>query len=351
MTTLYVKEQGSVVGRDGERLVIRKGGAVLEEVPIANVSEVALMGNVQLTSQAVATLLAKEVDVVFLSTYGKYRGRLAGTGSKHARLRHMQLLALGDEARTLAVAKAIVDGKINNQRVLLQRQQRRNETVAPGGDGGRGPVDPQRFDRALAGMMRMRRAEAGADNLDSVRGYEGKAAAFYFEAVRALLTPDWRFERREYHPPPDPFNALLSFGYSLLQKDVFAAVNRVGFDPYLGFFHELEYGRPSLALDLMEEWRPVIVDALALELVNRGSLRPEQFERTGAIKRPVQLGEAGVELVLRSYGNRLEASVYHPDAGSGGGRTTVRQAIRLQAYRLARVILGTDAVYVPFAVR
>lgn len=352
MTTMYVKEQGAVVGRDGERLVVRKGGAVLEEVPIANISEVALMGNVQLTSQAVATLLAKEVDVVFLSTYGKFRGRLAGAGSKHSRLRHRQLLALGDEGLTLSIARAIVDGKINNQRVLLQRQRRRNEATPPGdGDGGRGPVDPGRFDRALAGMLRMRRDAAGADNLASLRGYEGKAAAYYFDAIRALLTPDWRFERREYYPPPDPFNALLSFGYSLLQKDVFAAVNRVGFDPYLGFFHELDYGRPSLALDLMEEWRPVIVDALVLELVNRGRLRPDQFEWTGAIRRPVQLGEAGVEVVLRAYGSRLEATVYHPDASSGGGQTSLRQAIRLQAYRLARVVLEKDGAYAPFAVR
>lgn len=355
MTTIYVKEQGAVVGRDGERLVVRKGGAVLEEVPIANISEVALMGNVQLTSQAVATLLAKEVDVVFLSSYGKFRGRLAGTGSKHSRLRHRQLLALGEEGRALAIAKAIVDGKINNQRVLLQRQRRRNETTPPGDGGGgplgRGPVDPGRFDRALTGMLRMRVDAAGANNLASLRGYEGKAAAYYFDAIRALLTPDWRFDRREYYPPPDPFNALLSFAYSLLQKDVFAAVNRVGFDPYLGFFHELEYGRPSLALDLMEEWRPVIADALVLELVNRGSLRPDQFEWTGAIKRPVQLGEAGVEVVLRAYGNRLETAVYHPDASSGGGQTSLRQAIRLQAYRLARVVLDEDKAYAPYAVR
>ena len=372
MTTIYVKEQGSVVGRNGERLVIRKGGAVLEEVPMANVSELALMGNVQLTAQAVATLLAREVDVVFLSTYGKYRGRLSGTGSKHARLRHRQLLALGDEAGTLAVARAIVDGKISNQRVLLQRQRRRGEGAAdplpnalprgegatdplpnplPKGEEGRGVFDVARFDRALAGMMRMRQAAVGAGNLEALRGYEGKAAAFYFDAVRSLLAPGWGFTRREYYPPPDPFNALLSFGYSLLQKDVFAAVNRVGFDPYLGFFHELEYGRPSLALDLMEEWRPVVVDALALELVNRGRLRPEQFERTGSVKRPVQLGEAGVELVLRAYGERLEGVVYHPDAGSGGGQTTVRHAIRLQAYRLARVVLEGGAAYVPFVVR
>ena len=197
----------------------------------------------------------------------------------------------------------------------------------------------------------MRQAAVGAGNLEALRGYEGKAAAFYFDAVRSLLEPAWGFARREYYPPPDPFNALLSFGYSLLQKDVFAAVNRVGFDPYLGFFHELEYGRPSLALDLMEEWRPVVVDALALELVNRGRLRPEQFERTGSVKRPVQLGEAGVELVLRAYGERLEGVVYHPDAGSGGGQTTVRHAIRLQAYRLARVVLEGGAAYVPFVVR
>lgn len=350
MTTIYVREQGAIVGRDGERLVIRKGGAVLEEVPIANVSEVALMGNVQLTSQAVATLLAKEVDVVFMSTYGKFRGRLAGAGSKNSRLRHRQLLALGDESRTLAIARAIVDGKINNQRVLLQRQRRRNE-MTPADGGGQGPADPQRFERALAGMLRMRHEGGGANNLASLRGYEGKAAAYYFDAIRALLTPDWRFERREYYPPPDPFNALLSFAYSLLQKDVFAAVNRVGFDPYLGFFHELDYGRPSLALDLMEEWRPVIADALVLELVNRGSLRPEKFEWTGAIKRPVQLGEAGVELVLRAYGARLESTVFHPDASSGGGQTSLRQAIRLQAYRLARVIMEKDERYVPFVVR
>lgn len=351
MTTLYVKEQGSIVGRRGERLVISKGGAVLEEVPISHVTQLALMGNVQLTSQAVATLLAKEVEVVFLSSYGKYRGRLSGTGSKNARLRHRQLQTLNDEPSMLAIAKAIVDGKINNQRVLLQRQRRRNATVGQQGNGsGKGPADPGRFDRALAGMMRMRGAGASTTTIESVRGYEGKAAAYYFDAVRALLEPGWRFERREYYPPPDPFNALLSFGYSLLQKDVFAAVNHVGFDPYLGFFHELEYGRPSLALDLMEEWRPVIVDALALELVNRGSLRPEAFEWTGSLKRPVQLGESGMELVLRAYGDRLEGLVYHADAGHGG-QTTIRQAIVLQSYRLARVILGKDAAYVPFTIR
>jgi len=350
MTIMYIKEQGSIVGRHGERLVVSKGGAVLEEVPIAQVTEVALMGNVQLTSQAVTTLLEKEVEVVFLSSHGKYRGRLAGTGSKNARLRHSQLRKLGDEAVALGIAGAIVDGKIANQRVLLQRQRRRNAELGPQDKAVAGPVDPQRFDRALAGMMRMRRDAGQARDLNGLRGYEGKAAAYYFDAIRALLDPAWRFERRAYHPPPDPFNALLSFCYSLLQKDIFTAVNRVGFDPWLGFFHELDYGRPSLALDLMEEWRPVIADALALELVNRGRLRPEQFERTGLPSRPVQLGESGVELVLRAYGERLETRLYHPDAGPGG-QTTVRQAILLQAYRLARVMMDKDPAYVPFAIK
>jgi CRISP-associated protein Cas1 len=188
-------------------------------------------------------------------------------------------------------------------------------------------------------MMQMREAVTRAKSVESVRGYEGKAAAYYFEAMRSLLDSAWGFEKRAYYPPPDPFNALLSLSYSLLLKDVLAAVYQVGLDPYLGAFHEIDYGRPSLALDLMEEWRPVIADALALELVNRGSLKPDEFVRSDNPKRPVQLGEAGVAKVLQAYGRRLETAIYHPLAGPGG-RTTLRQALVLQARRLARLIAG-----------
>lgn len=335
MSTLYVKTQGAIVGRKGERLVVRREGQVLDEIPLSNVEQVVLMGNVQVTAQATATLLEQEIDVVFLSLYGKFRGRLTGPGSKHVRLRQTQLKVMSQESQTLILAKAVVDGKIHNQRVLIQRQVTRlrrqgQQTVA--------------LTEALAGMEQMRRAAPQAETVDSLRGYEGKAAVYYFAAIRSLLDPAWGFEKRAYYPPPDPFNALLSFAYALLQKDLVSAVNQVGFDPYLGFFHEVDYGRPSLALDLMEEWRPVVADGLVMELINRGGLKPSDFQWTGAVKRPVQLGQEGSDRVLKMYGERLESAVYHPNAGPGG-QTAIRQAIILQVRRLARVIAGLEPAY------
>lgn len=347
MTSIYVKEQGAMVRRRGERLVVSKDGAVIDEFPFAKVEQLNLMGNVQLTTQAVATLLAREIDVVFFSVHGKYRGRLTGTGSKHARLRSEQLRLMSDERFTLQLAKAIVDGKIHNQRVVLLRQAGR---LATGTEQDRGavqrPRNPRLFDQALAAMMQMQQGARAADNVESLRGYEGKAAVYYFEAIRSLLDPAWGFARREYYPPPDPFNALLSFMYSLLLKDVRAGVEKVGLDLYVGFFHEIDYGRPSLALDLMEEWRPLVADSLCLELVNRGSLRPENFVSTGRPSRPVELGQEGVERVLHAYGSRLTSRLYHPLAGPGG-ETTLQRAVGLQVRRLARVIAGKDAQYEP----
>lgn len=342
MTQIYVKEQGATVRRNGERLVISREGRVIDEYPLQSVDQVVLMGNVQLTTPAAVTLLEKGIDVVFLSSYGKFRGRLMGDGSKNAELRAAQLRRFGDDGVRLRVARAIVDGKIHNQRVILLRQAQR-DNARPRGEN-RLVLNERLFNRALEGMMTMRKAALEAGSLDGLRGYEGKAAAYYFEAIRSLLDPAWKFERRAYHPPPDPFNALLSFAYSLLLKDVGAAVNLVGFDPYLGCFHEIEYGRPSLPLDLMEEWRPLVADALALELVNRGTLSPRSFTWTGAVRRPVELGEAGVRPVLEGYGRRLETRLYHPLAGPGG-ETTTRQAMVLQARRLARFVRGELPAY------
>ena len=347
MTSVYIREQGAVVGRRGERLVVKKNGDVIEEFPLNQVDQVVVMGNVQLSTQVLTTLVQKEIDVVFLSSYGKYRFRPEGDGSKNVALRQRQLRVVSEGRLALPVAQAIVDGKIHNQRVILQRQANR---VERGGRQNRGatvwPRDRSLFDRSLAGMNKMQQAARQVDNLDSLRGYEGKAAAFYFEAIRSLLDKSWGFERREYYPPPDPFNALLSFAYSLVLKDVRAAVQITGLDLYLGFFHEASRGQPSLALDLMEEWRPLLADALVLEMVNRGTLRPDEFVRTGRQRRPVELGEAGVQRVLAAYGSRLSTRLYHPLAGPGG-QTTIQQALVLQARRIARLIAGKETGYEP----
>lgn len=342
MTSVYVKEQGAMVRKRGERLVVSKKGKIIEEFPITQVEQVVVMGNVQMTTQLMASLVQRGVDVVFLSTYGKYKFRPVGDGSKHVALRRKQLQALSAGRLAMPVAKVIVAGKIHNQRVILQRQARRTANGQKQGDVYL--RDRSLFDRSLVGMKQMQPGAAQADTLNALRGYEGKAAAYYFGAIRSLLDREWGFQRREYYPPPDPFNALLSFAYSLLLKDVRAAIELVGLDVYMGFFHEVQAGRPSLALDLMEEWRPLIADALCLELVNRGSIQPQTFVRTSNPRRPVELGEAGVARVLKAYGSRLSSRLYHPLAGPGG-ETTLGQAIVLQARRMAWLITGREDKY------
>ncbi len=347
MTSVYVREQGAVVGRRGERLVVKKDGEVIEEFPMNQIDQVVVMGNVQLSTQIMTTLVQMNIDLVFLSSFGKYKFRPEGDGSKHVALRQRQLRAMNEGRLALPVAQAIVDAKIHNQRVVLQRQANR---ISQGRGQNRGatvwPRDRRLFDQSLAGMDKMRRAAQQATNLESLRGHEGSAARHYFAAIRSLLDRSWGFERREYHPPPDPFNALLSFSYSLLLKDVRAAIQIAGLDLYAGFFHVVERGRPSLALDLMEEWRPLIADALVLEMVNRGAVRPDEFVWTGRQQRPVELGEAGVQRVLAAYGSRLSTRLYHPLAGPGG-QTTLQQAVILQARRMARLIAGKEAAYEP----
>jgi CRISPR-associated protein Cas1 len=327
MSSLYLTEQGSVLRRTGERLVVTKEQQVLDEVPIIHVQQVVVMGNVQLTTPAVALLLQKEVDVVFLSRYGKYRGRLQANGSRFAELRHRQLLLVSDERKVLELARSIVTGKLGNQQQLLRRWSASRPKLA----------------QAVRGIGAAIGRAQRAGNLDSLRGFEGSAGALYFGALKELIGPEWGFRKRIYHPPTDPVNALLSLGYTLLLKDVTAAVQLVGLDPYLGLFHALEYGRPSLVLDAMEEFRPM-VDQLVLELIEKGALKPSDFLPPRDKDQAVLLEDEGRKRFLGAYEKCIAAKVDHP----AGGRTTYRRCIELQVRNLARVVLGKDGKYRPF---
>lgn len=338
MATVYVREQGAVVRKRGERLAITKSGDTLEEVLMIHVDQLVVVGNVQLTTPAVAQLLKHNVDVVFLTRYYKFRGRLVQTGSRFAQLRHTQLQKMSHAPACLAIARAVVIGKLTNQRTVLQRQA---ATMVDG-------EARRQIRAAISGIGRMIEAAPKADTVDVLRGYEGKAGADYFGAFRVLFPQELGFKGRAYHPPPDPANALLSFGYALLLKDLTAAVQLVGLDPYLGFFHAIDYGRPSLVLDVMEEFRPIIVDPMVLEIVNRRMLTKDDFTWTGNSKRPVRLSDAGCEVVLREYEKRIHAEVYHPLVEQN---TTYRRCFELQVRQLARVVLGKTAEYQPMTIR
>lgn len=337
MTVLYVKEPGAVIRRDMERIKVtrrppdKRTDELLHSVSVRDLEQVVLYGNVQLTTQAAALLLENDVDVVYLSHYGKFRGRLGQDGSKFARLRHAQLRLVGDEKRSLELATAIVSAKLSNQRNVLNRQAVNAL-----------PEARQKLSESAAGIEQMRNASRRATTLDALRGFEGKAGVYYFAAVKALLPPRWAFNGRQHHPAPDPFNALLSFGYALLLKDISATIHLVGLDPYLGCFHALEYGRPSLTLDLMEEFRPVVVDEPLLEMTRNERLSPQDFVYTGRTDRPVELGEGKMAVVISAYEQRLAQSVHHTDSNA---MQTLRRCMELQARIYARVVLETRQSY------
>ncbi len=339
MTAVYIKEQGAQVGRSGERLVVKKRSRVIDEIPMAKIDKLVVMGNVNMTTPALTAMVDRDIRVVYLTSRGRYRMHTEKEGSSHAALRRQQYQAFGQDSVRLGIAKGMVLGKITNQRTILQRQTRRQT-----------PLDRRLFKQGLEGMQAMQRQLARARSLNELRGYEGRASAWYFKAVRSFLTAAWGFQERQYYPAPDPFNALLSFAYSLVTKDVLAAVHVVGLDPGLGFFHEVRSARPSLALDLVEEWRPVIADALVLQLVNARLIAPEEFVRTNNARRPVELGDAGVEKVLRAYETRLDSKQFHPMAGPGG-ETDMRQIMMLQARQIAQIVAGDRQQFEPFVIR
>ena len=280
------------------------------------------------SSIAIVVKNERNIDVCFFTRGLRFRARASGEVSGFGQLRLMQVRFVDDTAKQLALARVIVGGKLTNQRRLLLRHMA--ETTPP-----------------VVGIARVLTVLPGVRDLEVLRGHEGQGAAVYFDGLRSLIPniAEWGFTHRDYHPPPDPINALLSYSYSLLTREVLAAVYRVGLDPFLGVFHALHYGRPSLALDLVEEFRPLIADTLMLNLVRGGHITPADFSRADADgKAQVLLTPAARTRLLEAYERRLAERVAY---GAQGNRQTYRQCIELQTRQLARLVLGETDRYVP----
>ena len=339
MATLYIIEQGAVLGCDGERLEVRRESAVLASVSLVKLDDIVVFGNVGLSTPAIKRLLDRNIDVVFLTIDGRYHGRLIGQSTAHVALRQAQYARAADAAWALGQAQRFVEGKLRNQRAVLHRFTRNRanapdeaETAADEADG-----DLRRIGRTT--------------QLNALLGVEGSATARYFRGLRALLGPDWHFTSRQRRPPPDPINALLSLGYTLLAHKAQGAVQSAGFDPYLGFLHQHEYKRPSLALDLMEEFRPILVDALVLRVCGDGRVTPSDFSE-GDAARPVVLGDEAMRRFLTAFEERMRTEATHPlGADSGPGRVSYLRCLELQARQLARAVRGEVAAYTPFTAR
>jgi CRISPR-associated protein Cas1 len=332
---LYLVEQGSKLSREGRRLIVSKDEVTLAQVSTIQVSQVIVFGNIQITTPALRLLLEERIEVVLLSEHGQFYGRVVGPENGNGSLRVAQVLCSRDQAFALRTAQQMVYGKVHNSKVFLLRYARRLESE---------PLR-QLADRLSELLQRVSRTE----NHNSLMGVEGIASAIYFGAWKELLHPPWSLDKRQRRPPPDPVNVLLSFGYTVLTQNVLGAVLTAGLDPHVGFLHQLNYNRPSLALDLVEEFRPVIVDSVVLRCLNNGILLPGHF-LPGEGELPVILDDNGKRLFIRELETRLTQEFKHPETGE---TVTYRRLLLLQAYRLAGTLdlQGQGGVYQPLLVR
>ena len=327
---LYVQTQGAAVGKSGDELTVKSKGDIIAKARLLDVSSVSLFGNVQVTAQATRELLARGIPVCHFSYGGWLNGITAGMTHKNVELRIRQFQAAGDADQSLQIARDITVAKIRNSRVML----RRNHPAAPAA--------------AIGELERLGANAARADGLLTLLGTEGAAARVYFANFGAMVKSDcaaFDFRTRNRRPPKDPVNAALSFLYAMLARQMAVSALAVGFDPYMGFYHQPKYGRPALALDLAEEFRPIVADSAALTLFNNGELKERDFvHRSGA----AALTPDGRRTVIRAFERRLDTLIRHPLFSYS---VSYRRIMELQARLLGRHLLGELPSYPAFTTR
>ncbi|MCX6017385.1 MAG: CRISPR-associated endonuclease Cas1 [Chloroflexi bacterium] len=334
---LYVREPGARVSKSGEMLQVWLKDEKLAEARLFEISHIALFGASQITTPALNEALERGISVAFFSMGGWFKGMASGPMHKNVVLRMAQYRAAFDSAQSLALARAFTEAKIRNCRVLLMR----NHADLP-------PAAAEEL-RAQA------KAALAAPDLPRLLSIEGNAARTYFGLFSGMLKPRSRaddtdgwvfnFDGRNRRPPRDPVNALLSFAYAMLAKELTVAAQIIGFDPYLGFYHQPRYGRPSLALDVMEEFRPLIADSVVLSVINTGILGPDDFVVAGE---SCALTPGGRKKFIQAFEVRMDSEVTHPIFRY---RISYRRVLEVQLRLLGRVLSGEIAEYPAFVTR
>jgi CRISPR-associated protein Cas1 len=337
---LYLNTQGLRVGRSGEVLQVREQDTLKQEVRLHEICQLNLMGNIQLTTQAIQALCDRGIPICYFSQGGWFYGITMGLNTKNVFLRRAQYRLAEEEWFARRLARRLVAGKIRNQRTMLQRNH-----IEP---------DP----RVLRELKEMAERAEQAGSMDELLGIEGNAARLYFQHFSGMIKVEkegeehraqcefaFDFNGRNRRPPRDPVNALLSLAYSVLTKDLTIACYAVGFDPYLGYYHQPRFGRPALALDLMEPFRPLIADSAVLSAINTRMVSGKDFVRTGPA---VSLTQEGRKNFFRAYELRMDGMVTHPLFDY---RVSYRRLLEIQARLLARVLEGEIGSYPVFVTR
>jgi len=329
----HVQAAGATVGKAADLLEIRFRDGTKQEVRVRGVSHLSLFGKVHVTTGALQELCSQGVGVSFFSTGGWHYGTLAPHSAVNVHTRIAQFRLASDPSASLPLARGFVSAKILNCRTFLRRNARHKP------------------DLALDQLKRLANEAQRAGSIESLLGTEGFAARTYFQAFPAMLTEaaaidgGFDFEGRNRRPPRDPVNALLSFAYSLLVRECHSALVKVGFDPSVGFLHQVRPGRPALALDLMEEFRPLVADSTVLSLLNTAAIQACDFVRAAG---GIALGESGRRSFLSAFERRMAQEVTHPVFEY---RISYRRVLEVQARLLARVVVGELASFPSFQTR
>lgn len=331
MSFVYITEENAKLQKKGGRYVVGRNLEAIMEIPEEILEGLVLIGRVQVSSEAIVSLLENGVPVTWLSHTGKYYGRLASTCHVDV-FRQQKQIQLQKSPFFLLLGKKCIEAKAHNQLTILRRYNRRTYS--------------SKIEFAIKHILAVRSHINTAEDSEQLMGFEGIIAREYFAALGRLMPEGFEFSKRSKRPPLDPFNSMLSFGYTLLMYEIYTAIENAGLNPYFGYLHALKNNHPALASDLMEEWRAVIVDSMVLGLLHHNEIKAEHFYTKEGVN-GIYLTREGRRIFLRAFEKRMRQENKYMDVN-----LSFRKSIMHQAGLFAQAMMAENPdIYKPLRVR
>lgn len=332
MSYLYLTDSSAKLGMRDNYIEVKCGSDTIEKVPIETLEAISVYGKSQITTQCIQECLKRNIPIIYYSRSGKYYGRIQSAGNTGVQRQRKQAV-FHKTSVALELAKKIIGAKIHNQTVVLRRYAAERKTD---------------FSEQYSHMKILEKKIQTTHTMEEIMGYEGNAARIYFSALNELIEPDFRFNGRNRRPPKDPFNAMLSFGYSILKNEIYGKLEAKGLNPYFGFIHQDRENHPTLASDLMEEWRMVIVDTTVLSLINGHEILMDNFQADS--DNGIYLTSDGIKIFLRKLESKFRQETKYLNYIDYS--VSFRRAIELQINCFAHVLDEDDSgLYEPIVIR
>lgn len=330
MTSLYITESGAYLRKRGGHVLVGRNNELLFEIPLERVEDVTLVDSVQISSELIGEFLQRDVPLSWISGRGQFFGSLLNNNAVDILKHKQQFDLLAEEKLYFALAQKVIVAKVHNQLTILRRYNRN--------------LALDSVDTAIRNILAVRKNIFFTQDTKTLMGYEGIISRMYFSALGEIVPAEFKFEKRTKMPPRDPFNSMLSLGYSMLFNEILADIIAVGLHPYVGFMHKIVKGHPALASDLIEEWRAPLIDAMVLAMVKRNIITADMFDTTDE---GCFLCKEARKIYLQNYNKKLRSDNQYLD-----GKYTYRESIKQQCRKYASAIMNNDlSLYVPLELR